>query len=126
MKYDQTFARFARRMIKYTTVAIIGFAFISEFIWDWHVAVGIVLGGLFQILFLSFLLVKESQWERQGKAPVFISQTLSLFAMSRLVLQILTCVGIIFTPVNIFGYLVGLLTLTLMTLVDRVIKLIKE
>ncbi len=54
MKYDQTFARFARRMIKYTTVAIIGFAFISEFIWDWHVAVGIVLGGLFQILFLSF------------------------------------------------------------------------
>ena len=35
MKYDQTFARFARRMIKYTTVAIIGFAFISEFIWDW-------------------------------------------------------------------------------------------
>ena len=122
MKYDQTFARFARRMIKYTTVAIIGFAFI----WDWHVAVGIVLGGLFQILFLSFLLVKESQWERQGKAPVFISQRLSLFAMSRLVLQILTCVGIIFTPVNIFGYLVGLLTLTLMILVDRVIKLIKE
>ena len=78
------------------------------------------------ILFLSFLLAKEQQWERQEKDPVFISQRLSLFAMCRLVLQILTCVAVVFTPLNIFGYLVGLLTLTLMTLVDKVVKLIKE
>lgn len=97
--------------------------------WNWQVGAGVVAGGLFQILFLSFLLAKEQQWERQEKDPVFISQRLSLFAMCRLVLQILTCVAVVFTPLKIFGifgYLVGLLTLTLMTLVDRVVKLIKE
>ncbi len=97
MKYDQTFARFARRMIRQTAIA----------------------AGIFAMAGTMY-------WERQEKDPVFISQRLSLFAMCRLVLQILTCVAVVFTPLNIFGYLVGLLTLTLMTLVDRVVKLIKE
>lgn len=126
MKYDQTFARFARRMIRQTAVTAGIFAIAGTMYWNWRVGAGVVAGGLFQILFLSFLLAKEQQWERQEKDPVFISQRLSLFAMCRLVLQILTCVAVVFTPLNIFGYLVGLLTLTLMTLVDKVVKLIKE
>ena len=120
MKYDQTFARFARRMIRQTAIAAGIFAMAGTMYWNWQVGAGVVAGGLFQILFLSFLLAKEQQWERQEKDPVFISQRLSLL------LQILTCVAVVFTPLNIFGYLVGLLTLTLMTLVDRVVKLIKE
>ena len=124
MKYDQTFARFARRMIRQTAIAAAIFAIAGTMYWNWQVGAGVVAGGLFQILFLSFLLAKEQQWERQD--PVFISQRLSLFAMCRLVLEILTCVAVVFTPLNIFGYLVGLLTLTLMTLVDKVVKLIKE
>ena len=99
MKYDQTFARFARRMIRQTAVTAGIFAIAGTMYWNWQVGAGVVAGGLFQILFLSFLFAKE---------------------------QILTCVAVVFTPLNIFGYLVGLLTLTLMTLVDKVVKLIKE
>ena len=55
MKYDQTFARFARRMIRQTAIAAGIFAMAGTMYWNWQVGAGVVAGGLYQILFLSFL-----------------------------------------------------------------------
>ena len=46
--------------------------------------------------------------------------------MLRFVLEILLCVAVIFSPIEIFGFLGGLLTLPVATVVERLVGLIKE
>ena len=40
MKYDQTFARFARRMIRQTAIAAGIFAMAGTMYWNWQVGAG--------------------------------------------------------------------------------------
>ena len=47
MKYDQTFARFARRMIRQTAVTAGIFAIAGTMYWNWQVGAGVVAGGFF-------------------------------------------------------------------------------
>jgi hypothetical protein len=126
MQYDQTFPLFAGRMIRMTAAAG-AILSLAGFVWQgfWF-GLGIALGSAFQIGFLCFLLLKDRQWEQKGKDPLFIGRRLTGFAMLRLVLEILLCVAVVFTPVNIIGFLIGLLSLTAMTVLDKVVSVIKE
>lgn len=128
MKYDQTFPAFAHRMIRITAVAAVVLAILGVFLGGLWAGAGVVFGSAFQIGFLGFLLLKERQWEQKGKDPKDIGRKMAGFAMSRLILEILLCVVIAWlTPLStVIGYLVGLLSLTAMTLLDKVVNVIKE
>ena len=54
MKYDQTFARFARRMIRQTAIAAGIFAMAGTMYWNWQGGAGVVAGGVFLIFFFFF------------------------------------------------------------------------
>lgn len=77
-------------------------------------------------LFFSLMLVKFNQWQRDKREVDFIGRRLVVFTMLRFILEIASCVAVIFTPLNILAYLGGLLTLPAATLGERLVGLIKE
>lgn len=126
MNFDATFPLYANRMNRYLMViAIIGAGVLL--CWqDWKYAIAWGMGCLFHIFFFKGMLSLLKKWERRGRSIDFISRRLVICTMLRFVLEILACVAVIFTPVDIFAFLGGLLMLPVATLGERLVSLIKE
>lgn len=126
MNFDLTFPYYAKRMTRYILViAVIGAGILLA--WQgWAYAIAWGLGCLFHIFFFSFMLLKFNQWQRNHREVDFIGRRLVVFTMLRFILEIASCVAVIFSPLNILAYLGGLLTLPAATLGERLVGLIKE
>lgn len=126
MNFDLTFPHYAKRMSRYLLVlAVIGAVVLL--CWqglDYAFAWG--LGCLFHIIFFEVILWLFRRWEKKGKSVDYIGHRLVGYTMSRFVLEILLCVAVIFSPLNIFAFLGGLLTLPVASLGERLVSLIKE
>ena len=97
------------------------------FIWGWKVAAAWGLGAFFHAAFFLVLRAKFFQWVKADREPVFIGQRIAGFAGMRFILEILLAVGVVtLTPLHILGFLGGLLSLPLVTLLDRAVSVIKE
>ena len=126
MNFDLTFPHYAKRMNQYILViAVIGAGILLA--WQgWAYAIAWGLGCLFHIFFFEAILFLFRKWERLGKSVEYIGRRLVVCTMLRFVLEILLCVAVIFSPIEIFGFLGGLLTLPVATVVERLVGLIKE
>ena len=126
MNFDLTFPHYAKRMNQYILViAVIGAGILLA--WQgWAYAFAWGLGCLFHIFFFSLMLVKFNQWQRVLGAVDFFGYCLVVFMLFRFSLQVVSCVAVIFTPLNILAFLGGLLTLPAATLGERLVGLIKE
>ena len=97
------------------------------FIWGWEVGAAWLVGSFFHAAFFLFLRAKFFQWVKANREPVFIGQRIAGFAGMRFILEILLAVAVVvLTPLNIMGLLGGLLSLPLVTLLDRAVSVIKE
>ncbi len=126
MNFDLTFPHYAEKMVKYLWV-LTALGAVILFLWKgWPYGAAWGLGSLFHIFFFKFLLLKFKQWERAKRDVEFIGHRLVVFTMLRFILEILFCVAVIFTPLDILAFLGGLLTLPAATLGERLVGLIKE
>lgn len=127
MTYDQTFPKYAGRMIRWLLGLGIAGAAVLFFIWGWRVGGAWILGAFFHAAFFMFLRAKYFQWVKDGREPVFIGQRIAAFAGFRFILEILLAVVVIaFTPLNPLGLLGGLLSLPLLSVSEQVVNVIKE
>ena len=126
MNFDSTFPPYAERMNRYLLVlAAVGAVILL--IWlGWTYAAAWGMGCLFHIFFFKGILFLLQKWERAGQSSEIIGRRLVVCTMLRFVLEILACVAVIFTPVDIFAFLGGLLMLPVATLGERLVSLIKE
>ncbi len=126
MNFDLTFPHYAEKMVKYLWV-LTALGAVILFLWKgWLYGAAWGLGSLFHIFFFKFLLLKFKQWEKAKRDVEFIGHRLVVFTMLRFILEILCCVAVIFTPLDILAFLGGLLTLPAATLGERLVGLIKE
>ena len=112
MKYDTVFPAFADRVIR--RLAVIGaagaaFVFLK---WDWTVAAGLAAGVVFHILFFIYMKQRYIHWEKEERDAAYIGQMGAALVSSRLFMEVgLAAVVVLWTPLNILGFLVGLLSL---------------
>lgn len=127
MTYDQTFPKYAGRMIRWLLGLGVAGAVVLFFIWGWRVGGAWILGAFFHAAFFMFLRAKYFQWVKDGREPVFIGQRIATFAGFRFILEILLAVAVIaLTPLNALGLLGGLLSLPLLSVSEQVVNVIKE
>lgn len=126
MKIDMEFPSYAARITKFLLVYCVAGTLVLFFVMDWTWAVGWALGSLFHILFFKVLEMRYKKWVKAGKSPEYLGHHLLMYTTSRFFLEILTALGVIFSPFNIFGYLGGLLTLPIASLTERLASIIKE
>lgn len=126
MIYDLNFPVYAGRMIRLTAVLGILAALVSLY-WGWQYSAGAAAGALFQIAFLSFLRAKYIKWTKAGRAPDEIGTRLVGFTGARLFLEIGACIiAALLIKLAVLGFLAGLLSLTVATVLDKIISVIKE
>ena len=66
-------------------------------------------------------------WTETGRDNLFIGRRIAEFASGRFFIEILLCVlVVVFTPLNILGFLAGLLSLVAATYWERIASAIKE
>ena len=115
MTYDDTFPKYADRMISF----LVGFSALGAVIlfvmWGWKMSAAWILGTIFHVAFFLFLKVKYVQWMKAKRPVEFIGR--------RLTLAILV---ISLTPLNMYAFLAGLLSLPFLTFVERAVSVIKE
>lgn len=112
MKYDSVFPAFADRMVhRLAAIGIIGV--IPLFLrWDWTVAVGFAAGVVFHILFFLYMKRSYIRWEKEEKDASYIGQMGAALVSSRLFVEVgLAAVVVLWTPLNVMGFLAGLLSL---------------
>lgn len=112
MELDLTFPSFVNRANRW--LALIGLAgtALGWWLWDWTMGGGFFVGALFHFLFLLFMKHIYIGWEKKGKAPVYIGRAGAGLLMGRLFLEILLAAAVIlWTPLHVIGFLLGLLTL---------------
>lgn len=127
MSYDETFPVYAKKMIRLSAVlAAVGTA-IAFYFWGWQGALGVICGAGFQILFLAFLRGKYIKWSEAGREPEAIGTRLVGFTGARLFFEIGACVlfALLFKAA-VWGFLIGLLSLTVATLLGKIVDVIKE
>ena len=85
------------------------------------------MGAFFHAAFFMFLRVKYFQWVKDGRESDFIGQRVAVFAIFRFILEIvLAAVVVALTPLNVLGFLGGLLSLPFLSIFERVVNVIKE
>lgn len=127
MTYDQTFPKYAGRMIRWLLGLGVAGAAVLFFIWGWRVGGAWILGAFFHAAFFMFLRAKYFQWVKDGREPDFIGQRVAVFAIFRFILEIvLAAVVVALTPLNVLGFLGGLLSLPFLSIFERVVNVIKE
>lgn len=125
--YDKTFPEYATRVIRVTWMLASISALACYFLWDWKEAGGVLMGALFQVLFMMFLRWKYVRWSEAGREPDDIGVRLVGFTGARLFFEIGFCVVVaIFLDTAVIGFLIGLLSLTMASIVDKIISVIKE
>lgn len=127
MTYDETFPKYANRMITYLIgLGAVGAA-VLFYLWGWKVSGGWTLGAIFHAAFFLFLKAKYVQWMKAKRPVEFIGKRLTVFTASRFIMEIALAIMVAaFTPLHILAFLAGLLSLPLLTLVERAVCVIKE
>lgn len=127
MTYDTTFPRYADRIIRCLIGLLVVGTVLCQWKWGWQVSLAYAAGTLFHTGFFYFMKWKYLHWQKMGREPLFMGRRLVVFTMSRFILEIiLAVVVVVFTPLNILGFLAGLLTQAAATFVERAAVVIKE
>lgn len=127
MDYDKTFPNYATRVIRITWIIASISSIACYFLWDWKEAGGVLGGALFQVLFMTFLRWKYVRWSERGDPPDEVGTKLVGYTGARLFFEIGSCVAVaIWLTTAVVGYLIGLLSLTVASIIDKAISVIKE
>lgn len=127
MAGDENFPVYAARIMKLTAAVAAIAASAAFFFWGAAMGAGVIAGALFQLLFMGFLRTKYIRWTKAGRDPAAIGARLVAFTGARLFFEIGACVAAaILIGTGAFGFLAGLLSLTVATVLDKIISVIKE
>ena len=127
MNCDSAFPDYTKKITYLLLVLAAVGGIVTQLIWGWRVSVAFSLGALFHAAFFLFLRKKYLDWTETGRDIFFIGRRIAGFASGRFILEILLSVlVVIFTPLNILGFLAGLLSLVVATYGERIIGAIKE
>ena len=127
MNCDSAFPDYANKITYLLLILAIAGGIVTQLIWGWRVSVAFILATGFHAAFFLFLRKKYLDWTETGRDIFFIGRRIAGFASGRFILEILLSVlVVIFTPLNILGFLAGLLSLVVATYGERIIGAIKE
>ena len=127
MNCDSAFPDYTKKITYLLLVLAAVGGIVTQLIWGWRVSVAFSLTALFHAAFFLFLRKKYLDWTETGRDIFFIGRRIAGFASGRFILEILLSVlVVIFTPLNILGFLAGLLSLVVATYGERIIGAIKE
>lgn len=127
MNCDSAFPDYAKKITYLLLILAIAGGIVTQLIWGWRVSVAFILATGFHAAFFLFLRKKYLDWTETGRDNLFIGRRIAGFASGRFILEILLSVlVVIFTPLNILGFLAGLLSLVVATYGERIIGAIKE
>ena len=127
MNCDSAFPDYTKKITYLLLVLAAVGGIVTQLIWGWRVSVAFSLAALFHADFFLFLRKKYLDWTETGRDIFFIGRRIAGFASGRFILEILLSVlVVIFTPLNILGFLAGLLSLVVATYGERIIGAIKE
>lgn len=127
MNCDSAFPDYTKKITYLLLVLAAVGGIVTQLIWGWRVSVAFSLAALFNAAFFLFLRKKYLDWTETGRDIFFIGRRIAGFASGRFILEILLSVlVVIFTPLNILGFLAGLLSLVVATYGERIIGAIKE
>lgn len=127
MNCDSAFPDYAKKITYLLLILAIAGGIVTQLIWGWRVSVAFILATGFHAVFFLFLRKKYLDWTETGRDIFFIGRRIAGFASGRFILEILLSVlVVIFTPLNILGFLAGLLSLVVATYGERIIGAIKE
>lgn len=127
MNCDSAFPDYTKKITYLLLVLAAVGGIVTQLIWGWRVGVAFSLAALFHAAFFLFLRKKYLDWTETGRDIFFIGRRIAGFASGRFILEILLSVlVVIFTPLNILGFLAGLLSLVVATYGERIIGAIKE
>lgn len=127
MNCDSAFPDYTKKITYLLLVLAAVGGIVTQLIWGWRVSVAFSLAALFHATFFLFLRKKYLDWTETGRDISFIGRRIAGFASGRFILEILLSVlVVIFTPLNILGFLAGLLSLVVATYGERIIGAIKE
>ena len=127
MNCDSAFPDYTKKITYLLLVLAAVGGIVTQLIWGWRVSVTFSLAALFHAAFFLFLRKKYLDWTETGRDIFFIGRRIAGFASGRFILEILLSVlVVIFTPLNILGFLAGLLSLVVATYGERIIGAIKE
>ena len=128
MIYDETFPVYAGRAMRFTAVIAAAFAAGASY-WGWQMGAGVLLGALFQLLFLWFLRSKYIKWSEEGRPPEKIGRRLVAYTCPERFFNVGICeqnMVAMAAGMAVVGFLAGLLSLTAATIADKVVGVIKE
>ena len=127
MNCDSAFPDYTKKITYLLLVLAAVGGIVTQLIWGWRVSVAFILATGFHAAFFLFLRKKYLDWTETGRDISFIGRRIAGFASGRFILEILLSVlVVIFTPLNILGFLAGLLSLVVATYGERIIGAIKE
>ena len=127
MNCDSAFPDYTKKITYLLLVLAAVGGIVTQLIWGWRGSVAFSLAALFHAAFFLFLRKKYLDWTETGRDIFFIGRRIAGFASGRFILEILLSVlVVIFTPLNILGFLAGLLSLVVATYGERIIGAIKE
>lgn len=127
MNCDSAFPDYAKKITYLLLILAIAGGIVTQLIWGWRVSVAFILATGFHAAFFLFLRKKYLDWTETGRDIFFIGRRIAGFASGRFILEILLSVlVVIFTPLNILGFLAGLLSLVVATYGERIASAIKE
>ena len=127
MNCDSAFPDYTKKITYLLLVLAAVGGIVTQLIWGWRVSVAFILATGFHAAFFLFLRKKYLDWTETGRDIFFIGRRIAGFASGRFILEILLSVlVVIFTPLNILGFLAGLLSLVAATYWERIASAIKE
>ena len=127
MNCDSAFPEYTKKITYLLLVLAAVGGIVTQLIWGWRVSVPYSLAARFHAALFLFLRKKYLDCTETGRDIFFIGRRIAGFASGRFILEILLSVlVVIFTPLNILGFLAGLLSLVVATYGARIIGAIKE
>lgn len=127
MNCDSAFPDYTKKITYLLLVLAAVGGIVTQLIWGWRVSVAFSLAALFHAAFFLFLRKMYLFWTETGRDNLFIGRRIADFASGRFFIEILLCVlVVVFTPLNILGFLAGLLSLVAATYWERIASAIKE
>lgn len=127
MNCDSAFPDYTKKITYLLLVLAAVGGIVTQLIWGWRVSVAFSLAALFHAAFFLFLRKMYLFWTETGRDNLFIGRRIAEFASGRFFIEILLCVlVVVFTPLNVLGFLAGLLSLVAATYWERIASAIKE
>lgn len=127
MNCDSAFPDYTKKITYLLLVLAAVGGIVTQLIWGWRVSVAFSLAALFHAAFFLFLRKMYLFWTETGRDNLFIGRRIAEFASGRFFIEILLSVlVVVFTPLNILGFLAGLLSLVAATYWERIASAIKE